>query len=455
MQPDAEHCIDEVVRQILDAGAVPLSERADLGEELAGHIVERTQEYVETGLAPDAAQERAIVDFGGAATIGAELRQTYHSRLWVSTIGLLLPVATAPGELPGVVRWVARGGSFFAVLSALLGAYAALTMTPARAVLVGGSLGLGAVVVWLAAEALRRGQSWGWTVMAWVLAVEAVILFTSTRTPDSTFNISINGLIGFLLLIRLLANGDTFRTWVRRSGELPRRLAVAVAAVMLAWGIAPFAGPFVADPTQASEADIEVVASVVCGFNESFDKSMKNLTVTLDITWARIDPLPLGIAKAGEDWGDAVKLHFTDASSIDGPSLQHFTGAWSTYGPRLVDAVTGEELDQNGAYGLTVPASFTTASFYDQPTDAGVDASVMRPGRTVRLTLVAVPTSQVDQVDQADGDYPSEVEIQYAHRDQFVLGTRLACGGHGRLIPERDLRSAESWDLLTGAPIAP
>jgi hypothetical protein len=168
---------------------------------------------------------------------------------------------------------------------------------------------------------------------------------------------------------------------------------------------------------------------------------MKNLTVTLDITWSKIDPLPLGIAKAGEDWGDAVKLHFTDA--------------WSTYGPRLVDAVTGEELDQNGAYGLTVPASFTTASFYNQPTDAGVDASVMRPGRTVRLTLVAFPMSQADHIDQAVGDYPSDVEIQYAHRDQFVLATRLACGGHGRLIRERDLRSAETWDLLTGTPIAP
>jgi hypothetical protein len=76
----------------------------------------------------------------------------------------------------------------------------------------------------------------------------------------------------------------------------------------------------------------------------------------------------------------------------------------------------------------------------------------MRPGRTVRLTLVAFPSSQVDQ---AVGDYPSDVDIQYAHRDQFALATRLACGGHGRLIPERDLRSAESWDLLTGAPIAP
>jgi hypothetical protein len=444
METDAEQRIDEVVRQILDAGAVPLSERADLGEELAGHILERTQEYVEAGLAEGPALERAIVDFGGAATIGADLRRTYHSRLWVSTVGVLLPVGPAPGELPGVVRWVARGGGLFAVLSVLLGAYAALTMTPARAVIVGGSLGLGAVVVWLAAEALRRGQSWGWTVMTWVLAVESVILFTSFKTPGTTFNVSINGLIGFLLLIRLLANGNTLRIWVGRSGELPRRLAVAVAAVMLAWGIAPFAGPLVADPSQASEADIEVVASVVCGLDESFEKPMKNLTVTLDITWARIDPFPLGIAKAGEDWGDAVKVHITDA--------------WSTGGPRLVDAVTGEDLDQNGAYGLTVPASLTAASFYDQPTDAGVDASVMRPGHTVRLTLVAFPTDQADQVDQvaqADRDYPSDVDIQYAHRDQFVLATRLACGGHGRLIPERDLRLAESWDLLTGAPITP
>jgi hypothetical protein len=426
---EAERRLDEHVRRIMDAGAVPRSERADLGEELSGHLLERSRALREGGLAEDAALERAVADFGGVATIGGEFRRTYHSHLWVSTIGILLPVAGQPGEMPGVVRWVARGGNFVALLSLFLAAIAALTISPVRAVTIGGSLGIGALVIWLAAEALRRGQSWGWTVMTWVLAVETFILLYSLSSAGGNANLSINGLIGFLLLVRLLANGATLRGWVAASRSLPRRVGVAVAIAMIAWGLAPFAGPLLADPTQASEADINVLASVACDHDYNVDPPLKTVTVTLDITWARIDLLPLGVIKATEDWGDSVKLDLTDG--------------WATGGPSLVDLATGAELDQNGAYGLTMPASFLGRS------DAGVNASVMHPGRTVRMTFLAYPT------DRDNAEYPYQVDVRYAHLDRFVLATFLACGGHGRLIPERDLLAASSWNLLTGAPIEP
>jgi hypothetical protein len=426
---EAERRLAEHVQRLMDVGAVPRSERADLGEEIAGHLLERTRALRADGLDEDAALERAIADFGGVARIGGELRQTYHSRLWVSTIGILLPVAAQSGDMPGVVRWVARGGNFFSVLSLFLAALSALTMSPVRAVTLGGALGVGAVAIWLAAEALRRGQSWGWTVMTWVLAVETFTFFFSLSPPNGNWNVSINGLIGLLLLVRLLANGTTLRGWVRQSGSLPRRLAVGVAAVMLAWGVAPFAGSLLADPTQASEADIDVVGSVACAHDYNVDLPLKTVSIALDVTWARIDLLPLGVVKATEDWGDSIKLDLG--------------GGWATGGPSLVDVATGVELDQNGAYGLTMPASFHGQS------DAGVSASVMHPGRTVRLTFLAYPT------DRDNAEYPSQVDIRYAHLDRFVVATYLACGGHGRLIPQRDLLAASSWNLLTGAPIEP
>jgi hypothetical protein len=202
-----------------------------------------------------------------------------------------------------------------------------------------------------------------------------------------------------------------------------------VAAVMIAWGVAPFAGLLLPDPTQASEADINVLASVGCDHDYTFDVPLETVTVALDITWARIDLLPLGVAKATEDWGDTIKLDLG--------------GGWATGGPSLVDVATGAELDQNGAYGLTMPASFHGQS------SAGVDASVMHPGRTVRLTFLAYPT------DRDNAEYPSQVDIRYAHLDRFVVATYLACGGHGRLIPQRELLAASSWNLLTGAPIEP
>jgi hypothetical protein len=429
VDPEAERRLDEHVQRIMDAGAVPRSERADLAEEIAGHLLERTRALRDDGLDEDTALERAITDFGGVATIGGDLRRTYHSRLWVSTIGILLPVAGQPGEMPGVVRWVARGGNVFAVLSLFLAAFSALTMSPVRAVTVGGSLGIGALAIWLAAEALRRGQTWGWTVMTWVLVVETFIFSDFLLSGSGNLNVSINGLIGLLLLVRLLANGSTLRGWVRQSGSLPRRVGIALAAVMIAWGVAPFASPLLPDPTQASEADINVLASVACSHDYNFDLPLKTVTVALDVTWARIDLLPLGVVKGTQDWGDTIRLDLTDG--------------WATGGPRLVDVATGTDLDQNGAYGLTMPASFFGQS------DAGVDASVMRPGRTVRLTFLAHPS------DRENAEYPNEIDIRYAHLDRFVLATYLACGGHGRLIPERELLAASSWNLLTGAPIEP
>jgi hypothetical protein len=427
---EAEHRLAAHVQRILDAGAVPWSERADLAEEIAGHLHERIRALRDDGLNEDTALERAISDFGGVATIGDDLRRTYHSRLWVSTIGILLPVAAYSGDMPGVVRWVARGGNLFAMLSLFFAAFAALTMSPVRAVAVGGALGIGAVAIWLAAEALRRGQAWGWTVMTWVLAVEGVTFFVALWSPSGNVNVSITGLIGLLLLVRLLANGTTLRGWVGQSGSLPRKVGVGLAAVMIAWGVVPFASPLLPDPTQASEADVSVLASVACGHNYNSDLPVKTVTVVLDITWARIDLLPLGLVKATQDWGDSIRLDLTDA--------------WATGGPSLTDAATGAGLDQNGAYGLTMPTSLLLSR-----TDAGVDASVMHPGRTVRLTLIAYPT------DRDTAEYPSQVEIRYAHLDRFVLATYLACGGHGRLIPERDLMAASSWNLLTGSPIEP
>ncbi len=67
----------------------------------------------------------------------------------------------------------------------------------------------------------------------------------------------------------------------------------------------------------------------------------------------------------------------------------------------------------------------------------------------MRLTLVAYPA------DRDNARYPDEIDIRYAHLDRFVLATDLACSGHGRLIPERDLLAASSWNLLTGTPIEP
>jgi hypothetical protein len=412
------------VEAILDAGAVPFSERADLGEEIAGHIRERMQAHVDGGFGVNAATERAIEEFGAPAAIGRDLRETYHSRLWVSTIGVLLPVPAAD-TVPGVVLWLARGGKFIAILSVLMAAYAAATMPPIRSLVVGVSLAVGGVVIWIAAEALRRGQSWGWNALGWVMVVETFVLFSSLSTPTGV-NLSINGLVGFLLLMRLVVGNQILRAWTASSGTLSQQLAAGVCGVLFLWTLAPYAADRLPDPTQASAGDIHVVASVDCNHKLDWAPTEKAIAVVLDVTWARVDLLPFGISRA-EDWGDSVQVDFE-------PPF------WETIGPSLIDPSTGSDLDQNGAYGTTMPATFG-------PAMAGIDASVMHEGRPVRLTLASYPQ------DTETMDSPTSVVIRYAHRDAFVLKTELACGGRGTLVPEATYDSWTGRDLMTGLPL--
>ena len=425
----SERRLREAVDGILSAGAVPFSERADLGEEIAGHLRERMQAHVDAGLGLNAATERAIEEFCAPATIGRDLRATYHSRLWVSTIGVLLPVPASADAMPGVVLWAARGGRFIAIVSVLLGGYAALTMSPVRALAVGSSLCVGGVVIWIAAEALRRGQSWGWTALTWVMAVETVAFFVSFQTPTGV-NLSINGLVGFLLSMRLLANGSILRSWVLGSGTLPRRLAVAVAGVLLAWAVLPYVGDKVPDPTQASEGDILAVASLECGLAEGSDPPMGRVTVTTDLTWAKVDLLPLGLARAGQDWGDSLSIRFSD-------------NRWLAGGVTLRDG-NGDWLDQSGNFGLTLPPTWRYEDL-----SGGVDASAMTAGRPVSLVAEAyggpsVTESSEDAPATVEPiDYPQFVDIRYAHLDRFVLRMHVACGEQKRLIPEQAFRQSD------------
>jgi hypothetical protein len=304
-----------------------------------------------------------------------------------------------------------------------------MTMPPVRAIAVGATIGLGGAVTWLAAEAFRRGQSWGWTVMTFVLAVQTVILFTSFSTPTRGFNLSLNGLLGFLLLLRLLANGATIRQWVRDSGALPRKLAVGVASVMVAATAGVFFGDRLPDPTQSGPGDVSVSASIECGYDPNIDPSRKMVTVALETVWRQVDPLPLGLARATDAWGDSVVLHLADSS-------------WLVAG-QILDDATGGEVGGGAAWAHPLPAAFAGLT-----PNGGIMASAMTAGRPVRLTFVAFGGTETV-------DYPAFVRIRYAHRDTFVLKTELACDGRGRLMTEDAFDAQPGHDLRTGLPLEP
>lgn len=412
------------VGAIVAAAGIPAADRSDVAEELYGHLAERWAHHLAEGLDPQRAAERAIAEFGRPDQLGRDFLDAYHSRFWASTVGVLLPATDPTDAMPGVVRWTALGGSLVAVVSVVLGTVGALTFPPVAALLTIVAMGAGAAVVWLGAEALRRGQAWGLTVVTLALLAHAATLVTTASHPNGGTNLSLNGLVALVLLLRLGWSGPVASAWVRGSSPLPGRLKATLAVTMIAWTFVPYTALAVPDPTQAGPDDIRVVASVRCGPDAVFDEMEDLIVVRLDVTWDVVDVAPKGLARL-EDWGDAVYLQFADSR-------------WLPGGPRLTDAETGEPLDQNGAWGLTLHPRFRQVE-----SDAGIEAHVMRPGRTVRLEIPAHGPGDLDEL-------PNHVEILYAHRDRFILKTALACGGSGTLVPEEVFDRAEFTDLMTG-----
>ena len=102
MAPLAETNLRAHIADILAAGGIPGTVRDDLAEELYGHLVERVVALRAEGISEADAVARAIADFGGVDQLSGDLRSVYHSRLWASTIGVLLPAMAAPDHRPGV-----------------------------------------------------------------------------------------------------------------------------------------------------------------------------------------------------------------------------------------------------------------------------------------------------------------------------------------------------------------
>ena len=90
------------VESILNGAAFRRRDRDDLAEELYGHLWQRWQDALASGLDEEAAADQAIRSFGEPARLGRDVTLAYHSRLYASTVGVLVPtVADAKGKPRG------------------------------------------------------------------------------------------------------------------------------------------------------------------------------------------------------------------------------------------------------------------------------------------------------------------------------------------------------------------
>ena len=164
--------------------------REDIAEELHGHLIERVQAYRDAGMDEPAAVERAVRELGGVEQLGRDFRRTYHSRLWASTVGILLP-AVAPREVrPSSVGWLRFTLAVVVVLTGIGLLFTLPQATPVRAI---ATLAVDAMGLWapaLAFLALARGQRWAlWyalsvTVELLLWGIGSVLASSPARAPS-------------------------------------------------------------------------------------------------------------------------------------------------------------------------------------------------------------------------------------------------------------------------------
>ncbi|HEV2005623.1 MAG TPA: permease prefix domain 1-containing protein [Candidatus Limnocylindrales bacterium] len=434
--PETEATLLAHVSSILAGAGVTAAARDDLAEELHGHLVERLRSHLGEGMSEADAAARAIADFGPADSLARAFGRTYHSRLWASTIGVLLPAVVASGERPRVVAWLRFTVAVAAVL--LVGGLIlnASPATPLRALgtTAADLVGLGALV--LAYRALGFGQRWA---LWYAIAVAVLLLIigigeiVSPARPGSV-TISLGAVLAGGVLLGVRSAWGRLQAYVSGSRAIGRGLVIALAGSLL---LPVVAGPVLAvlpDPTQASLADLTLRLSMTCeGSNVASGgptaTSMQRITLVAEATWRRADFLPLGVSglfPSSSPQGDSAGFRVPDnepAGSV--------VPTWllANDGPQVVDAQTGESA---GWFGASAPSAAllppTAGSF-----TIGIEPTAIQAGHTIRASWLLAPLSP-------SGAAWPRIEAAYVHLDRFMLVGMVGCGGTvlGHAVPLPD-----------------
>ena len=302
MTPEAEQRLRAHVRSIANAALLPWSAAEDVSEEMLGHLVERVEAAIANGIPEPDAVQAALTDFGGVAAIGTALAETYHSRLWVSTVGVLLTAKEDTATRPGAITGLRLLLAFQFATAAVFGCLALIGATPVRAV-VAATLSLAsAAAAVIAYRGLGIGQAWA---VRFSVAAAAVMVFLGlvemSSTQAGTTTISISAIAAGIVLVWLWGSSEQVGRFVAGSRSIGRRLGVALTATLLAPVLVAGVYPNLPDPTQAGPSDVDMTLTMACGRRDLQmqdgpllrDRQFADLTV--DMLWRRSDLLPGGL----------------------------------------------------------------------------------------------------------------------------------------------------------------
>ncbi len=427
MTPETEALLRARVDATLAGAGLDGATRADLAEELMGHLVERWQAHATGGLDEAGAAQRAIAEFGASGEIGRELGRTYHSRLWVSTIGVLLPAISPASRRPQAVAWLRLAMAITWILMAQALVLVLVEATPGRALLGGAALVAGLIVLAIAFQAVARGQRWAlWYAIAIVVLMVVAGLWNTITSGPTTIAIPLGSLFGLFVLAFARRSWLELRPFVSGSAPVRGGLAVVLAASIGAPSLLPPLLAALPDPTQASAADLTLRLSMTCDHGPvpmgagTPPVDGQRAIVVADMTWRRTDMLARGLLRSfvPADDADSAGIRTDDAGPGAITAADGSFWMLPTDEPTVIDTTTGATA---GWWGSTSASVALLPETIAGSLTIGIDQAAIQPGHTIRATWLVVPPTGME------APWP-RFEVVYAHLDRFLVEGTVGCG---------------------------
>jgi hypothetical protein len=405
------------VESILNGAAFRRRDRDDLAEELYGHLWQRWQDALASGLGEEAAADQAIRSFGEPARLGRDVTLAYHSRLYASTIGVLVPtVADAKGKPRGY--WLISSLLLTTFVLMAYGQAAALMgWTPLRAAIGFG----GTLTAFMAANAVfgayRARQRWTLRFAGLELGLlvcwTGILAATTHLLPQVAVGTAAGLGITVLafaqpLRLRPLSSWRDLRlrslsAWMY-DRPIPRRLLVGLGAMLIVGSAMPVVALNIADPTQIGPADMQVGLTVACTRSASGD--VRGVDVTASFVFSRTDVWPNGLVYALQGGGptDEIALAVEGARPNGIPMIT----------PQLTRATTGRDTTDGSplAFGSTGPDGRSVTAL--------PDSASFKAGHRYEVTSSYSVAPGLADI--------TPVVFGYDHLERFYLQAKAGCG---------------------------
>jgi hypothetical protein len=409
------------VESILNGAAFRRRDRDDLAEELYGHLWQRWQDALASGLHEEAAVDQAIRSFGEPARLGRDVTLAYHSRLYASTIGVLVPtVADAKGKPRGywliyfllfTTFWVMAYGQAEALMS----------WTPLRAAIGFGGTLTAFIAASLVFQAYRARQRWTlrFAGLELGLLVWWVGLLWWTNSPGLPASLvgAASGLgivcLAFSWPWRLIPLSSwrdlhlrSLSGWMYER-PIPRRLLVGLGAMLVVGSAMPAVALNLADPTQIGAADMQVGLTVTCA--RSGSGYVSAVDVTASFLFKRTDVWPNGLVDALQRSGPTDEIAWVvEGSRPNGAPM---------ITPMLTRAGTARDTTDGTPLALGSPENRDNRALLTIP-----DSARLRAGHRYEATWLYSVAPGL-----RDSDV-TPVTFGYDHLERFYLQATAGCG---------------------------